>query len=468
MIRNEFLNEQVIKELTELIQSRLSGEKLRERLDYYHEYDIAKALEKCEPSQRTKVYAALGADEVAEIFPYFDEEGARLLKELPPKSAAAIIEEMDTDEALEVLVGTDAEYTREVIRNLSAEMRREMRLLASYTPDEIGALMTTNYISISADENVKQAMRSLISQSDENDNINTIYVLDEAGRFYGAIDLKELILAREHTPLEDIITTSYPFVHDRDDIDTCMDWIRDYEEDSIPVLSDAGQLLGVVTTQELVEYLDDENREVYNKFAGISDDDGEDWSKETVRAGMRKRFPWLALLLVLGLGVSGVVGMFESLVAQMAILVSFQSLVLDMAGNVGTQSLAVTIRALMDDDMSSKKAAALIWHEARLGLSNGALLGAMAFVVVGIYIAAVKGMGLYYSFAVSGCVGLSLVLAMAVSSVAGTIIPVFFHKIKIDPAVASGPLITTVNDLVAVISYYGLAWLLLIKIMHLA
>jgi magnesium transporter len=138
-----------------------------------------------------------------------------------------------------------------------------------------------------------------------------------------------------------------------------------------------------------------------------------------------------------------------------------------MAGNVGTQSLAVTIRVLMDENLSGRQKLGLVWKEMRVGFMNGLILGSIAFVLIGGYIYLFKGKTLGFAYAVSGCIGAALLLAMLISSIAGTAIPMFFKKINVDPAVASGPLITTLNDLVAVVSYYGMAWLFLLELMHL-
>ncbi len=187
---------------------------------------------------------------------------------------------------------------------------------------------------------------------------------------------------------------------------------------------------------------------------------------EPVKKSIIKRLPWLAVLLLLGTGVSATVGLFESIVAHLPVIMCFQSLILDMAGNIGTQSLAVAIRVLIDDSIEGRKKASLIWKECRIGLINGAILGALSFVAIGGYLC-ITGNTPFFAFSISGCLGVSMILAMAVSSLSGTIIPIIFQKIGIDPAVASGPLITTVNDLVAVITYYGLSWLILINILHL-
>lgn len=180
----------------------------------------------------------------------------------------------------------------------------------------------------------------------------------------------------------------------------------------------------------------------------------------------KKRLPWLILLLFLGMIVSTVVGLFESVVAEIAIVVCFQSLILDMAGNVGTQSLAVTIRLLVDENISAKDKFKFTLKELNIGLSNGTILGLLSFVFIGFYIMFAKNRPFMDAFILSGCVGVSLFVAMVFSSLVGVVIPMFFHKIKVDPAVASGPLITTINDLVAVVTYYGLAWILLIQVFH--
>lgn len=184
--------------------------------------------------------------------------------------------------------------------------------------------------------------------------------------------------------------------------------------------------------------------------------------EESTMKSIKKRLPWLITLLFLGMIVSLVVGIFENVVAAVPLIICFQSMVLDMAGNVGTQSLAVTIRVLMDD-VTRKDKFILLLKEAKIGLLNGGILGIMAFSLLGIYIHISKGYDWMSALLVSSCVGIALILAILVSSIVGTLIPMLFHKIKIDPAVASGPLITTVNDLVAIVTYYGLAYLLLVR-----
>lgn len=393
----------------------------------------------------------------------YTAQSKKHLRDKNLQEAAKVLSLMEVDDAVDVLDEVDDATKKQVVDMLPEDAGNDIQMILSYEEDEMGSRMTTNYIAIRRGIDIRQAMRELVSQAGKNDNIGTVYVLDESDKYYGAIDLKDLIVARENDTLESIINTTYPFVTDHEKIEDCIDELVDYAEDSIPVLSETKELLGVITAQDVVEAVDDEMSEDYAKLAGLTDEED---LRETTKESMKKRLPWLIILLFLGMGVSSVVGAFEAVVAVLPIVMCFQSLILDMAGNVGTQSLAVTIRVLMDENLTGKQKLHLVWKEMKVGFVNGLLLGSLAFVFIGIYIACFKHNAWLHAFLISGCVGVSLMVAMVISSLVGTLIPIFFHKIKIDPAVASGPLITTVNDLVAVVTYYGLAWLFLIQIMQ--
>lgn len=332
-----------VEELIEIIRAGLSREDLVDWLFDYHDNDIADALELLTPEERKRLYSALGAERVAEIFAYLDD-GDVYLKELSLKQQAKVISEMDSDDAVDILEEVDDDTKCKIQGMLDKEASEDVQLLLSYDEDEIGSYMTTNFILIHNDLTVREAMRELVKQAGENDNISTIYVVDRAEQYYGAIELEDLIIAREHTELEDLISRSYPYVMDHEKISECIEKIKDYAEEDL---------------------------------------------NETTRESIRKRLPWLVILTV------------------------------------------------------------------------------MALLFLGAYIHLFKGFSLGYSMMISACVGVSLVGAMVVSSLVGTLMPIFFKKVGVDPAVASGPLITTINDLVAIVVYYGLVAVVLIDIIHL-
>lgn len=451
-----------VEELLELVRGSLSETEFLDRLSDYHENDIAEALEQLAPEERQRLYPLLGAEKLSEIFAYIEDVDF-YLKELDLETVAKIVSCMDSDDAADVLEEMDDTDQKKLVSMMDDEAERDVRLILSYDEDEIGSRMTTNYIAIRNNLTVKQAMSELVRQAGENDNISTIYVVDVKDLYYGAIDLKDLIIAREHQNLEDLVSTSYPYVTDHEKVSECIERIKDYAEDSLPILSENGKILGIITAQDIVEVVDDEMGDDYAKLAGMT---AEADLKETTFESMKKRLPWLIVLLFLGMGVSSVVGIFETVVALLPIVICFQSLILDMAGNVGTQSLAVTIRVLMDENLSTKQKCGLVLKEMRVGLANGLFLGVLAFLFIGFYTYLCKGTPIDSAFLISGCVSAALMMAMVISSMVGTLVPLFFNKIKVDPAVASGPLITTINDLVAVVTYYGLAWILLINVLH--
>ena len=450
------------EEIVGIVRSGMDKEAVIEQLRDYHENDIAQSLAFLTSQERRHLYKLLGAEWISEIFSHVEEPKA-YIEELSIDQLAAVINEMDSDDAVDLLEDIDDTVKNQLYPILKEDVKADIRLIHSYDEDEIGSLITNNYICISKDLNIRQAMHELIRQAGDNDNISTIYVTDKQGKFSGAIDLKDLIIARENDDLDDLIIYSYPYLIAHEKISANIELIKDYAEDSLPVLNDQKCIIGILTAQDVIEAVDDEMGEDYAKLAGLT---SEEDLKETTMESMKKRLPWLIVLLFLGMVVSSVVGTFEVVVAVLPIVICFQSLILDMAGNVGTQSLAVTIRVLMDEDLRTKDKVALVLKEMKVGFCNGLLLGVMAFVFLGFYIGFFKGYSFGTGFLISGCVGASLLLAMVISSLVGTLVPLFFHKIKVDPAVASGPLITTVNDLVAVVTYYGLAWILLIQVLH--
>ena len=452
-----------VKELVEIINQEERDDQLAEKLSAYHENDIAEAFELLDEKGRRKLYRVLDTEWMSEVFAYLDDVGT-YLEELEADDAADIIENMDADDAVDVLQEVDDNVREKLVSLMNEEATEDIELICSYQEDQIGSMMTTNFIEISRTLTIKQAMRQLIAQADDNDNISILYVTDEDGMFYGAIDLKDLIIARAGESLESLISTSYPYVLASDSITDNLERLKDYAEDSIPVLDQEHHIIGVITAQDLVEAVDDEMGEDYAQLAGLTTEEDLD---ESVGQSMKKRLPWLLVLLCLGLGVSTVAGMFERVMKQLTLIVFFQSVVLGMSGNSGTQSLAVTIRVLMDEELTGKERLKMVWKEARVGFCDGLLLGLVSFVCIGIYIMLAKAKPALYAFSVSGCVGTALMVAMTISSLVGTVVPIVLHKIHIDPAVASGPLISTVSDLVAVVTYYGLSWLLLLNIIGL-
>ena len=458
-----------VEEILALFNEKLSNSELKERLSAYHDNDIAEVIPELSFEQRKKLYKALGVEAVSDIFAYLDDVDEYLL-ELGNEKAADIIESMDADDAIDVLDDLSEERKQEILPLLEKEAKEDIELIDSYDDDKIGSKMTTNFIAIKNTFTVKQAMRSLISQAADNDNITTIYVVDENDVFYGAISLRDLVIAREKTPLSDIITTNYPYLYANETTEECIESLKDYEEDSIPVLDVNNKLLGIITASDIVEAVDEQLGEDYAKLAGLTAEEDLD---EPIFKSITKRIPWLFILLFLGILVATVIQSFQTLIpASLLIIYTFQSLILGMSGNSGTQSLGVTIRLLSDDELTFKEKFGFVLKELKVATLNGLIIGLVAFVFIGLYVQFVEQSFVatfgISGFAVSACIGISLLISMVIAGLDGTLIPILFKRIGIDPAVASGPLITTINDLVAVIVYYGTSILLLVNVLGIA
>ena len=446
-----------------IIRSGANDTEIQTQLREFHENDIAGIFDELTAEERNRLPEILGAELMSEIVAYMDDAG-EYLSEITVDDAAEIIEQMDADDAAEALDELDEQTRSEIIDLIEdAEIKKDIKLIESYEDDEFGSRMSTNFICVNRKLTIKETMKTMVSEAAENDNIYTIFAVEDDGSFYGAIDLKDLIVARSNVELETLIYTTFPFVYDKDVISENIERLRGYSENMIPVVSvETKQLLGVITSTDITELIDEELGDDYAKLAAMTAEQEPD---EPLLISMKKRVPWLIALLFMGLIVSAVVGAFENVVAAVPMIVSFQSLILGMAGNAGTQSLAVTVRKLSDKDDNRLKAQILtILKEIRVALLNGTALGLISFAIVSGYLFVITSYGALFIFTTAGCVGLAMCFAMAISGLTGAAIPIFLYRLGVDPAVASGPLITTVNDLVAVVSYYGLAWLLIINV----
>ncbi len=449
-------------ELKEIIESNKTNEEKKNLLLQYHESDIADVLANLTKEERLKLYKILDEEILSEIFAYLDNV-ADYVEELSQDQAADIIELMDSDDAVDVLDELEEENRKEIVSLMEPNSIEDIKLIHQYEENQIGSKMTNNYILIEKNNTVRSAMKKVIALAADNDNVSIIYIEDEYHHFYAAIDLRDLIIARENENLEDIMKKNYPYFYATEEVKDCLLRFKDYALDSYPILNGKNEIIGVVTSDDVVEVLDDEMADDYAKFGGLTE---EEELHESLFLSIKKRLPWLVVLLFLGLLVSSLISGFEAVVAALPIIVFFQSLILDMAGNTGTQSLAVTIRLLSSDEISKKDLWKTVFKEIRIGFVNGLILGVLAFGFVFGFLFITKQSIVSPTYQhleaikAAGIVAISLLTAMTICSFIGSIVPILFMKIKIDPAVASGPFITTINDVIAVVLYYGLAYLL--------
>ena len=453
------MNNNVKLECLEVIRSNLSDEELKNELLMFHENDIAKVFPLLSLEERQRLYHIIDSEVLSEIISYL-EEPELYLSEMNEEMVTDVFETMDTDDIIDVLEDLDDSQRSELIELLDDESLEELKLIESYEEDMIGSKMSTNYIAVEIGVSVKDTMKKVIEEAAINDNVSIIYFL-ENGKFYGAIELRDLIIARQNDDLRDIIKTSYPYLLDTDIVPEVLNDIKDYAIESIPVVDKDNNLIGVITSSDIVEAVEEEMVEDYAKLAGLSSEEDLD---ESIKKSIEKRIPWLLILLILGLSTSLLISKFETVVSSLPIIVFFQSLILGMSGNSGTQSLAVTIRLMSAEEIEKGDSIKIILKELRIGFINGIIVGLATFISVFLFLIVFEDLNNLENIKIAAVVGVSMLGSMIVACVSGCLIPIIFKKCKIDPAVASGPFITTLNDVIAIIVYYGLAWLLLLGI----
>ncbi|MED3551579.1 magnesium transporter [Cytobacillus praedii] len=415
-----------------------------------HPYDQASFFKELDEEHREKIYHYLSPEEMATLFENLeidDDEYKDVLAEMNPNYAADMISKMYVDDAVDVLNELEKDQAVSYLTIMDEEAAQEIKDLLHYKEYTAGSIMTTDFVSISANQTVRSAMYILKNEAPKAETIYYIYVLDEQKRLLGVISLRDLIVNDDDTMIADITNDRIVSVSVGDDQEEVARKIKDYNFLALPVVDFQNHLLGIITVDDVMDVMEEEASDDYSKLAAVSDMDTIDRSP---LSAARKRLPWLIILLFLGMMTASLIGRFEETLNKVAILAVFIPLIAGMAGNTGTQALAVAVRGIATGDLEKENKWKLIVREAGTGVITGAICGILVSIIVFIW----KG-NIYLGI----LVGISILSTLIVATLAGALIPLLMHKFKIDPAVASGPFITTINDLISILIYFGMATL---------
>lgn len=454
------------EEILELFKSPLDTLEFHDMIMEYHPYDIARVFENLDDEQRSKLYIALSPQEIAPIFEHLDhEEIPRIFKELSNNYSVKILENMDIDETVDILRNIENEKLRfSYINLMRKDLAKEIKALLKYDEDVTGSIISTSYIEFDDSMLIKDAMKHMLKEAKTVSYINTLYVANKNQELVGVLSLRQLIVADKEDRLVDVMTEKVISVGVNAPKEVAASLFKDYDFEALPVVDSNNRMLGIVTVDDIIDFLEDEATEDYAKFAGIFDGEIEH-GKETISKAFKKRIPWLIILLFIGIIASMIIGRFEETLDAIPILAMFLPMMLDMAGNVGTQSLAVTIRYLMDDDfLTRKNVTKHILRELGIGVTNGFIVSCIAFFIAFILIGVMKTDVSFFNMETlktSVIISFSMLISIIVSNIAGAVVPLIIHTFKIDPAAASGPFITTINDIIAISIYFTLATMFL-------
>ncbi|MBO0469759.1 magnesium transporter [Enterococcus sp. DIV0242_7C1] len=432
--------------LLETLQKQEMTE-FRELFLALHIYEQGQFYQSIDETDRKQIYSYLSPKELADMFDVIEEDNENMkdyIAEMRPSYAAEMLSEMYTDNAVDLLNKLDKSQKAKYLSLMSSEDAGEIKELLHYEDDTAGAIMTTEFVSIVANQTVRSAMYVLKNQADVAETIYYVYVVDQENHLVGVISLRDLIVNDDDTMISDVLSERVISVHVGDDQEDVAQTIRDYDFLALPVTDYDDHLLGIVTVDDIIDVIDDEAASDYSGLAGVN---VEEVSENPIKAAS-KRLPWLITLLFLGMSTATLISHYEELVSEASILAVFISLITGTAGNAGTQSLAVAVRRLAVSDEKDNSFVRLIISEVLTGLVTGAVTGVSIFVVVGIW---------QHNFPLGFVIGMAMLCAITVANLAGSLIPMLMDKLGFDPAVASGPFITTLSDLTSVLIYFNIA-----------
>ncbi|MFS0782850.1 magnesium transporter [Bacillus sp. 1P06AnD] len=435
----------------ELLMNALKNEELdafREEFMDLHPYDQATFFEKLDDEYRSVIYHYLSPEEMAELFENLEveeDEYQEILAEMAPTYVADMLSQMYADDAVDVLNELDKEQVASYLTIMDTDAAKEIKELLHYEEYTAGSIMTTEFISLAANQTARSAMNILKKEAPRAETIYYVYVVDEDKKLAGVISLRDLIISDDDTMIADIMSDRVVYVSVSEDQEEVARTMRDYNFLAVPVVDFQHHLLGIITVDDIIDVIDEEASDDYSKLAGISDVDSVD---RHPFSAAKKRLPWLIILLFLGMMTASLIGRFENALSQKAILAVFIPLIGGMAGNSGTQALAVAVRGIATGDLERESKWKLIIREAGTGVITGATSGLLVTGVVFLW---------HGDFFLGLLVGASIFATIIVATMAGSLVPILMHKMKIDPAVASGPFITTISDIISVLIYFGMA-----------
>ncbi len=416
-----------------------------------HPTDQVEIFKQMSLEKRKRVYGYLTADEFAEIFKGLQlQEQKMVFTELEDSFAIEMLKELPADEITDFFHEIPEHISSYLLEKMDRKEADTIKLLLSYQDNTAGSLMTTEFITVQHTDRTEAVLNQLRDEGKEAETIYYLYVTNGKKQLIGVVSLRELITASTEATVNELMSEQLITVSPFADQEEVSQVIKDYNLLAVPVVDTDGIILGIVTVDDIIDVIEEETTEDIGKLALMK---GTLDLEVSSLIATKKRLPWLILLLFIGLFTAGLIRSFETTLAEVALLAIFIPLIADMAGNTGTQSLAVVVRGLSLDKLNRKAIIRLLKREVGTGLMMGIVCGAIASLIA---------LLIPQGSAVLGfIIGVSLFITILFSTVSGTVIPLIVNKFKIDPAVASGPFITTINDIIGLFTYFSIATALL-------
>ena len=444
------ISKQLIQELEQLIQNK-NDQQLEVLLNDMHHADIAEILDELDFNEATYIFKVLDSEKTAEILLELEDDlRENILSRLTPKEIAEELDELETNDAADIIAELSQDLKAEVISELlDVEHAKDIVDLLRYDEDTAGGIMHKELVKVNENWNVLTCVKEMRIQAENISRVHSIYVVDDEDRLKGRLSLKDLLTTSSRTPINDVYIRKLNSVKvDTEDVEVAR-IMQKYDLEAIPVVDELGRLVGRITIDDIVDVIKDEADEDYQLAAGISKDVEAD---DSILEHTKARLPWLVLALLGGFISVKVLGLFEGAMLEHRNLFFFTPLIAAMAGNAGVQSSAIIVQGLANNSLSGSLFNRLV-KEVALSLLNGLILAAILFI------------GSHFLLNVNYIIGVIITVALMsviiIASLIGTFVPLLLNKFGIDPALATGPFITTSNDICGILIYFSIAKLIL-------
>jgi|TARA_B000000609_G_scaffold49820_1_gene36486 magnesium transporter len=443
------LTDELISKILDFINSS-DDNSILETFSNYHHADIAEIIEELNSEEATYIIKLLDSEKTSDVLMELDDDyREKILKNLSIKEIAEEVEELDSDDATDIISELPEEKQKKVISKIiDAEHKADIKELLKYDEDSAGGLMAKELIKVNENWTVTRCVKEMRSQASEVTRVHSVYVVDNDDILLGRLSLKDLLVANPKTKIKSIYKKNVDHVYDTDSAESVASTMQKYDLGAIPVVNKKKKLLGRITIDDIVDLIKEEAEEDYQLAAGILQDVDVD---DTIFELTKARLPWLIVGLIGGIGAAFVMVGFDEILIQNEILFYFTPLIAAMAGNVGVQSSAIIVQGLANDDIRGSINNRL-FKETLLSILNGVILAILLFLFIYFW----KG-----DTNIALALSVALVAVVIVAGIIGTFIPLFLNKRGIDPAIATGPFITTSNDIFGILIYFMVAKLIL-------
>lgn len=444
------ISESLIEQVEQLVDARKDDE-LSELLNDFHHADIAEILDEINLEQATYIFKLLDSEKTSEILLELDDDNReKILANLSVKEIAEELEELDTDDAADIISELPEARQEHVIAQIEdAEHAADIQELLTYDEDVAGGLMAKELVKVNENWTINRCVKEMRAQAEDVTRVHSIYVVDNDDKLIGRLSLKDLLIASPRAHISDVYIPKVDYVDVHEDVEEVAKIMQKYDLEAIPVVDANKTLLGRITIDDIVDVIREEAEKDYQLAAGISRDVEAD---DSIWKLTKARLPWLLIGMFGGLGAASIIEHFNQDMGSFIVLLSFVPLIQATAGNVGVQSSAIVVQGLANDSIDGNILKRL-FKEFLLGIVNG-----FAIAVIGLLIT-------HFVFGtpyiVSITIAIALVAVIVMAALIGTFIPIFLDKRGIDPAVATGPFITTSNDVFGILLYFSIAKLIL-------